>query len=117
MMLAENQKKVCVHAHDVYFMWACLFFSLPSRVECFQRVNFAIPPHGLPALAFYILPFVYSGYVQPNEANVRRFPASTRQQIVWHMLEMWLYARRMIERLIMSEVCEGFWVLFELWSC
>jgi hypothetical protein len=31
------------------------------------------------------------------------------------MLQMWLYARGMVERLVVSEVCEGFGVLFELY--
>lgn len=91
-----------------------LFFSLPSHVERLQRIDLAISSHCLPALPFDILPIIDSWYIEPNEANIRRFPAPSRQQIIWNMLEMWLYARWMVERLVVSEVCEGFGVLFEL---
>lgn len=33
------------------------------------------------------------------------------------MLEMGLYACRVVQRLVVAEMCEGFGVFFELWKC
>jgi hypothetical protein len=54
-----------------------LFLSFSSRIECLQRVYLSVSLHDLPSLALDILPFIYSGYREPNEANVCRLSAAT----------------------------------------
>lgn len=90
------------------------FLPLPSRVECFQRVNLAVPPtDDLPSFALDKLPAPRLGHVQPHKANVFRFPSS-RQQIIWYVLEMRLDACGMVESLVVTEVRKRFGVFFEL---
>jgi hypothetical protein len=55
-----------------------LFLSFSSRIECLQRVYLSVPFHDLPSLALDILPFIYPGYREPNEANVCRLSAAAR---------------------------------------
>jgi hypothetical protein len=89
-----------------------LSLSLTPRVECLQRINLAVPSYYPPALALLIL-FPHLRYVQTHEANILRL-LSTWKQIVWDVLEMWLYSRRMVQSLIMAEMCECFGVLFKV---
>jgi hypothetical protein len=91
-----------------------LFFSLSPRIKRLQRINLAIPAaNNLPPLTLNELPASRPGHVQPHKAHILRFPPA-RQQIVGDVFEMGLYARRVVEGLVVAEVREGFWVLFEL---
>ena len=92
-----------------------LFFSFTSCIERLQWIDLAIPSaNNFPSSStLYKFPASWLGHVQPNKANVFWFP-STRQQIVWDMLEMWLYACGVVEGLVVTEMCERFGILFEL---
>lgn len=92
-----------------------LFFTLTSRVERLQRVNLPISATDnlLPPSTFDEPSAAWLGHVQSNESNIFRF-SSAWQEIIWDVLEMGLYACRMVKSLIMTEMRERFRIFFKL---
>lgn len=101
----------------IYSPGKSLFLSLSPRIKRLQRIHLAVPaPNNLPSLTLDELPASWSGHVQPHKAHIFRFPPA-RQQIVGDVFEVGLYARGVVEGLVVTEVREGFWVFFELRGC
>lgn len=101
----------------IYSPGKSLFLSLSPRIKRLQRIHLAVPaPNNLPSLTLDELPASRPGHVQPHKAHIFRFPPA-RQQIVGDVFEVGLYARGVVEGLVVTEVREGFWVLFELRGC
>ena len=99
---------------DEFHDQGTLLPALPSRIERFQRIHLSTPPHDLPPLPFDVRPLVYPRHVQTHEAHVFWFSGPSRQKVIWYVLQMRLYPRWVIERLVVPEVCERFGILFEL---
>lgn len=98
----------------IYSPGKSLFLSLSPRIKRLQRIHLAVPaPNNLPSLTLDELPASRPGHVQPHKAHIFRFPPA-RQQIVGDVFEVGLYARGVVEGLVVTEVREGFWVFFEL---
>jgi hypothetical protein len=94
-----------------------LFLSLAPRVECLQRVHLSVPsPNNLLPSTLDKLPAPWLRHIQADEANVFRFPA-TRQQVVWDVLQMRLYACGVVECLVVTQVGKCLGVLLKLWLC
>lgn len=94
-----------------------LFLSPAPCIKCFQWIDLAIsPPDSFSPLTLNIFPLPHLRYIQAYKTHILRF-SPTRQQVIWYVFEMWLYASGVIKRLIVTEMGKGLRVFFELASC